>query len=396
MNFSLKCLPLVLIGMLGASLPVCAQTNVLSSQPAQPVQQTDFTTVSTDQENQRLLSPGVSFFVPHYYVGLQGGAAYDVGEAKFADLLSPAIQVTLGYQFSQYFALRGSFNGFWAKNRYAYPTADYKWNFMQGTLDAKVNLTSLLLGEMAERDNHVYAFLGGGVAYSYGNDDAVEANGRFGIDYQKLWKDQRWNPVVRGGLGYNYYINENIALNAEMSCHMLPDHFNSKRGRNDNRDWHFNALIGLKFVIGNRYGRTEPVYDRTIPEPVQQQFVDVPVDKISFNVNIYFIINRSDIRVNQTDKLARLITYLDNHPKAFVRLSGYADKETGNPTINMRLSRERSQNVSKYLIDRGIEEWRIRRFAKGDTVQPFDIPEDNRVCICYVYDPDNPVPVTDW
>ena len=58
----------------------------------------------------------------------------------------------------------------------------------------------------------------------------------------------------------------------------------------------------------------------------------------------------------------------------------------------MRLSRERSNVVSKFLQDVGIEEWRIRRFAKGDTVQPFDIPEDNRVCICFVYDPDNPVP----
>jgi hypothetical protein len=73
-------------------------------------------------------------------------------------------------------------------------------------------------------------------------------------------------------------------------------------------------------------------------------------------------------------------------------LSGYADRETGNPTINMRLSIERSQAVSKYLQDAGVAEWRIRRFAKGDLVQPFDIPEENRVCICYVYDPDNPTP----
>jgi hypothetical protein len=58
----------------------------------------------------------------------------------------------------------------------------------------------------------------------------------------------------------------------------------------------------------------------------------------------------------------------------------------------MRLSIERSQVVSKYLQDNGIEEWRIRRFAKGDKVQPYDAPEDNRVCICYVYDPDNPGP----
>ena len=122
------------------------------------------------------------------------------------------------------------------------------------------------------------------------------------------------------------------------------------------------------------------------------EFVDVPVEKISFNVNIYFVINQSIIRSNQMAKLTKLLEYLHEHPRAFVRLSGYADKETGNPTINMRLSIERSQAVSQFLQEAGIQEWRIRRFAKGDRVQPFDIPEENRVCICYVYDPDNPEP----
>ena len=120
--------------------------------------------------------------------------------------------------------------------------------------------------------------------------------------------------------------------------------------------------------------------------------MDVPIEKISFNVNVYFVINQSVIRTNQMSKLNRLLQYLNEHPKAFVRLSGYADKDTGTPEINMRLSRERAQAVSQYLQDAGIQEWRIRRFAKGDLVQPFDIPEDNRVCICYVYDPENPVP----
>jgi outer membrane protein OmpA-like peptidoglycan-associated protein len=181
---------------------------------------------------------------------------------------------------------------------------------------------------------------------------------------------------------------------------MLPDHFNSKLGRDDNKDWHFNALVGVKFNIGKRYGRTEPVYEYLPPvvRVIEQKdsFVNVPIDKISFNVNIHFIINQSIIRTNQIPKLTRLLRYLNEHPRAFVRLSGFADKETGNPTINMRLSRERAQVVSKYLQDAGIQEWRIRRFAKGDTVQPFDIPEDNRVCICFVYDPDNPVPIENW
>ena len=62
----------------------------------------------------------------------------------------------------------------------------------------------------------------------------------------------------------------------------------------------------------------------------------------------------------------------------------------------MRLSRERAAAVSQYLQDAGIAEWRIRRFAKGDRVQPFDVPQDNRVCICYVYDPEHPERIDNW
>ena len=351
-------------------------------------------------QSQPLLN-GTAFFVPHWYVRAQGGVGCDVGEASFAQLLSPAIQLSAGYQFTEAFGLRGSLSGLWAKNRYAYPEAEYKWNFIQPTLEAELNLTPLFLGRDPERKTRVYAFAGAGAAYSFNNDDAVGASGRYGVDFEKLWQKSRWNMAVKGGIGVDYAVTDNIAIGAEVNGTMLPDHFNSKRGKGDNRDWHFNALVGVKFTIGRSHGRTEPKPEpqplraatRTVPDTV---FVDVPVDKLSFNVNIFFIINRSDIRSNQMEKLHRLIAYLDAHPKAFVRLSGYADRDTGNPTINMRLSRERAAAVSQFLQDAGIQEWRIRRFAKGDRVQPFDVPQDNRVCICYVYDPDHPERIDNW
>lgn len=370
---------LTVILLLGTALLACAQ----QGQPPQ----------------RKLICPSIPFFVPHWYVKAQGGAAYDVGEAKFTQLVSPALQLSLGYQFNELFGVRGSLSGLWARNRYAYPEAKYNWNFVQPAIDAEVNLTSLFLGCDPERLTKVYAFAGFGVAYSFNNDDAVEADKQYGIDFQKLWTDYRWNPVVRGGLGIDYKITDEIAIGAEVNANMLPDHFNSKIGKRDNRDWHFNALVGVKFNIGRSHGRTEPIYEEiptvVTPPPAKPDtvFVDVPIEKISFNVNIQFLINQSIIRSNQIPKLRRLIQYLNEHPRAFIRLSGYADKETGTPEINMRLSRERAQAVSQYLMDEGIQEWRIRRFAKGDRVQPFDIPEDNRVCICFVYDPDNPVPM---
>lgn len=389
---------IIFAGWIGCLLPLSASaftgTDLATSQ-AQQDQVSD---------EPRLISPGTLFFVPHWYGSFHIGGAYDVGEAKFSQLLSPAIQLSMGYQPYELLGIRGSINGLWARNRYAYPEAKYQWNFLQATIDFQLNLTRLFLGRQPDRLHNLYAFIGGGVNYSFNNDDAVEADKQWGIDFQKLWRDYRWNPTVRAGIGYDYYVSENIALGAELIAHMMPDHFNSKLGRNDNRDWHFNALIGIKYTIGHRYGRTEPIYEQVkkpepVPEPVVEKkdtFIDVPVEKISFNVNINFVINQSIIRSNQIPKLTRLLKYLDEHPRAFIRLSGYADKETGTPEINMRLSRERAQAVSQYLMDAGIQEWRIRRFAKGDRVQPFDIPEDNRVCICYVYDPDNPVRQDIW
>lgn len=365
-------------------------------------------------ENQ---SDSVTFFVPHWYLKAQGGLAYDVGEASFGQLISPSIQLSAGYQFNELLSARASLNGLWARNRYAYPEGKYKWNFLQGTIDGEVNMTRLFMGSKPERKHNVYAFAGIGTNITFNNGDAEEAaknydallTARYGALYdrnrdgifQKLWTKNRWNFVFRMGVGYDYYLTPNIAIGGEFVANMFPDHFNSKKGRNDNKDWHFNVLLGAKISLGKRYGRIpkhRPLPPVIIVQPAEKvdTFTDVPIEKISFNVNIQFLINQSIIRSNQIPKLQRLLEYLNNHPRAFIRLSGYADKETGNPTINMRLSRERAQVVSKYLQDAGIQEWRIRRFAKGDTVQPFDIPEDNRVCICFVYDPDNPVPLENW
>ena len=41
-----------------------------------------------------LVAPGVEFFVPNWQIDIQTGGAYDLGEGKFVDLLSPALQLS--------------------------------------------------------------------------------------------------------------------------------------------------------------------------------------------------------------------------------------------------------------------------------------------------------------
>lgn len=366
---------------------------------------TCFCMFAQESESQREeVAPEQTFFVPHWYVQAQGGIAYDVGESNFSHLISPTLQLALGYNFNEWLGVRGSLSGLWARNRYAFPEASYKWNYFMPAVEGNLDLSTLFMGKNPVRDFRAYLFAGFGLGCGFNNDDAIEASkitNVYGIPcrpFEKLWTKTTVFPALRFGISADYQITDELAICGELNANMMSDRFNSKKGKNDNLDWHFNLLVGVKFNIGKTHGKVEPMY-REIPlppkmiEPKPEPVVeDVPIDKISFNVNVYFVINQSIIRSNQLDKLNALVKYLNEHPKAFVRLSGFADKDTGTPQINMRLSIERSQVVSQFLQDAGIAESRIRRFAKGDRVQPFDIPEDNRVCICFVYDPENPVP----
>lgn len=331
---------------------------------------------------QELVDVPAPEFLPHWQLTAQGGVAYDVGEAKFGELLSPAVQVAGTYQFTEIFGARLALSGAWARNRYSFPEEKYQWNFLQPTLELKVDLASLLMGWVPDQPVTAYAVVGGGVALSFNNDDAVKADKHFGVDFQKLWKNERWNPVVRMGLGAEVRIDDTWSICGEANVNMLPDHFNSKLGKNDNKDWHFNALVGVKMNLGKTYKRKAPEYRPVeTPQPVKEPAVR---DTVSMLTNIYFQINSSVLRSSEFGKLTQLANFMREHPKAHVEMTGYADRQTGTPTINQRLSVERATAVANYLIKQGISPERIYKDAKGDRVQPFPINEDNRVTICFV------------
>lgn len=348
-----------------------------------------FTVAHAQQERELLLAP-MDVFEPHWQVGIQAGAAYDVGEDKFKNLISPAVQVTAAYHFNEFVAARLAVSGFQSKNQYVFPQYKYKWNFVQPAIDLQFDLSSIFLGWVPENVFRPYAFVGGGLNVSFNNDDAVEASKVWGVDFEKLWDGSRLNPVVRGGLGFEWWFSEKIALTGEANANLLPDHYNSKLGKGDNKDWQFNALVGLRFRLGDYTHKTRALWSE--PRPVEPVVVEPEPKKITreqadLTVNIQFIINESVIRPTELQKLYELTTYLQQHPDSHILLTGYADKETGNPTINERLSRERAAAVADFLVSRGIDRLRIHTDHKGDRIQPFDFPAQNRVCICIVLNP---------
>lgn len=330
-------------------------------------------------------------FVPHWQVGGEVGIGYDLGEAAFGDLVTPTFQLTGAYHFNEFIAARLAISGITSKNEYSFPHEKYSWNFIQPAIDVKLDLASLFYGWNPENKFTPYIFAGVGAAIAFNNDDAQKASQKFGVEFEKLWKDSRFNPVLRGGVGCEYWFNETTALTLEANANMLPDHYNSKRGKRDNRDWRFNAAIGMRIRLGEYNRKTDALYEqaRAQQQIAQQAAAQPRITKAQtdLTVNIQFTINQSIIRPSELQKLGELTNFLIEHPNSHALLVGYADKETGNPTINERLSRERAAAVAAYLRSRGISSDRLHTDHKGDRIQPFDFPAENRVCICIVLNP---------
>lgn len=342
-------------------------------------------------QSSKVKEDGKTEFNSHWFMQLQGGIGNTVGRPSFSDLFTPAAAVNLGYKFNKTFALRLGASGLQAKGGWPNDVT-YKYNYLQGNVDAMFDLSSLLAGWNPRRGMNVYGFIGAGLNYAYDNDDALGLSARgYRLDY--LWDDHKVLPVGRAGLGMNLRLSDRVGLNLEANGNMMSDKFNSKMGGGP--DFHLNGLIGLSIALSKTYKKTEPVYYDPEPAPRQEspkptvvkeepKTEPAPVKVEPYKVNVFFDINKADIRESEKPALNRLISYMKGNDQKSVLLIGYADKMTGSTKVNTALSKKRAAAVADYLKKNGIAADRITTDAKGDSVQPFDTPEQNRVTVCIV------------
>ena len=191
-------------------------------------------------------------FSPEWNVRILGGGAFSLGEADFADLLSPSAQVSVGYRFSRLLGARVAFNGWQARNRYNYPRFDYTWNYVRSSAEIVLDVTSVLAGWREGRLVSVNLFAGGGTAVGFRNIEANRAR-RNNPDFQgleKLWAGTRFFWAARGGLELDLRLALRLSICLESDAGIFPDEFNSKVGKDSGFDWQFNCLVGLKFDLG--------------------------------------------------------------------------------------------------------------------------------------------------
>ncbi len=346
------------------------------------------------------------YFKRHSFVTIGVGTQYTLGEPKFSRLLSPNVQLGLGYQFSPLFAARVQANAWQSKGGWSTLTAsNYKYNYVAPGVDFMLNLTNLFWGLNPQRNFNVTAFIGGGANIAWGNDEVIDIAKRLRnrSDYllEYLWYGSKVRPFGRGGIEIGYRLNDAVSLLVEGNANIMTDKYNSKKAGNP--DWYFNGLVGLRINLGKSYNKIEKIVDAPVadPDPVievapvveekkpvvveKQKVVEQPVaSKVEpLRRDVAFELNQTVIRSSEMNKIKEVADYMKKYPKSKVSVIGYADAGTGNNRINDKLAAQRADAVVKVLREQyGISDDRIEYDSKGSRVQPFKENDMNRVCIC--------------
>ena len=361
---------------------------------------------------------------PYWYIQIQGGAQYTLGEVDFKDLISPNVQVSVGRQFSPIFGARLSVNAWQSRagiNFNEIPTwvqgtgtvtpglpvsagqTKVKWMYVAPGIDITFNLSNAIYGYNPNRIFNLSAFIGGGANIGWGYDKesnwenkalAIQHKGVADNAFEYEWTGTKVRGYGRAGLAADFRVSEAVSLGLEVNANTLSDHYNGKKA--NNWDWYFNALAGVKINLGPTHTtRTieAPKPVERIVEKVVEKIIEKPcppveptnavVVKEPFRRDVFFSINQTTVAKKELVKVQEVADYLKANPNATVEVTGYADRGTGNPRINNRLSKQRAQAVFNLLTKKHkIAASRIKVDYKGDTIQPFAVEVQNRVAIC--------------
>jgi outer membrane protein OmpA-like peptidoglycan-associated protein len=342
----------------------------------------------------------VEEFNPHFYVGAQIGAQYTLGEVNFGNLISPNGQVLFGYNFTELWGVRLGVDAWQSKaGQKSQSVGDeyWKWNYVAPSVDVTLNLSNLFAGYKADRKVNVGIFAGLGANFAFSNDGAEGAQQR--LSYANAAKqplEYRWDSrtffQTRMGANVDFRLNDHWSVGLEAQAAVLCDRYNSKKA--ENADWYFNALAGVKYNIGKthrsksvpveRCQPTEKIVERIIERPAPapapapaQQAVAQP-----FRRDIFFVISSSKVSDAEMVKIMEVADYMKKNPNAKVEVTGYADRGTGHAAINDKYAQSRADMVVEALKKQGVDASRISSSSKGDTEQPFEVNELNRVAIC--------------
>ena len=337
----------------------------------------------------------------NWFISLGGGASMLFGdqndEADFGDRVNWAAGLSIGKWYNPYMALRLKIDG-GQLNNFTYVQLEgdrvlSNQDFMYGNahLDIMWDVTNFWAPYNEKKVVRFIPFVGVGYALRPGK--VVD-----GYNYKRSE-----SPSINLGVQIPFRLSKRVDLFLEGEYKMLNEQFNRvDMGHEEDRI--VQAMLGLNFKLGRTdFEVIEPMdYDllndlnsqinalraqndelskrpKSCPECPK---VEPKVEQIESLKNVvFFRLNSSVIDKNQEGNIFNTSEYAKEHNLP-VKVIGFADKKTGNADYNMGLSERRARAVAKRLNEKyGIPTEKISIEWKGDTQQPYDINNWNRVVI---------------
>ncbi|WP_233550467.1 OmpA family protein [Bacteroides sp. OF04-15BH] len=323
---------------------------------------------------------------PHMFFGLHGGGQITFTDYKPSKLITPLYGASLGGYFNPVVGTRLHVSGYQAKGGVRAINETYDYKYVTTDIDVILNLTNLF----SKKHDHLFNVLlfgGVGLNYAWDNDDMLALNSAGKTHYSQAWDDNLLSHNARVGMQLDVNLAKHVGLNLEVMANSLSDKFNSKMSSRN--DWQLTASLGLafKFAYKDKKAQPAPVVEEVWETRKDTVWYDdvtyknVPVqDKLESQ--IYYNISLSEPKPQA--KINEIVEFVKNHKNCKISVTSYADKGTGNPTINMKYSEERTKNVVDALVKAGVDKNIITAESKGDSVQPFAENDKNRVTITVV------------
>lgn len=327
-------------------------------------------------------------FYPGWQFGIMTGASYTSGKAPFNRLVSaPTLAASSLYQFSPFFSVRGELSGYKSKGFISDNT--YKFNYLQMNADAVFDVLNIF---KFRYDRFASPYLVAGLGLNMRFNNGAIAYASCFDDPSFVWTRGVLGYTQKFGVGVAFRINDEISINLELADNLHSNRYNSHKDRWD-LDQNVNLLAGVRFSFGQASKRkraSDQAYTAShsirepeapkISSPARKGNADLSDWKVAilFHIGSYTLYDRAKSEVRE---IARTLI---KNPAYTVNISGYADKGTGFPKLNMRLSKNRAEAVRDALIEEGIDSSRISIEYWGDTRSVSDKPSENRSAICVI------------
>lgn len=343
-------------------------------------------------------------FWDNWFIGVGAGANMVIGDsngdADFLNRLTVAPTLQVGKWYNPYLGGRLKLQGGSLHNFSEDAIQMLHSKYVAGEVDFMWNVSNYLCNY---NENRFYSFIPYvGIGFAYGWDYKVHGN--------KVGSKER-NFTINGGIINKFRLSNRVSLDIDISGMLLKESFN--KGGTNTYDGLLGASASLVFKIGkkndfseallmdqgqiddlnNQINRLRQENERLRNQPAKE--VVKEVEKVVYrdregqqktfvsNV-VFFRLGSAVIDKNQEVSIFNTAKYLQDNPDKKVKIVGYADKQTGTASINMKLSEKRAKNVANALINKyNIASNRVTVEWKGDTEQPYAENAWNRVAIFF-------------